>query len=103
MRNMDLSGSDLSGCNLTKADLRGANLTGCNLTGCYILGCKFDDAIMINVRGLDTIKKKFMDTSGFYHASWSGCDFYGVYFDWLDTSATGNISKFFERCKNVNI
>jgi uncharacterized protein YjbI with pentapeptide repeats len=103
LRGMDLSGSDLSGSNLTRADLTGANLTGCDLTGCYVLGCKFDEAKMIGVKGLDSVRLDFNGNSGFYRASWKGCDFHGVCFDWLDVSTVGSIAKFFEGCKNLDI
>lgn len=103
MRGMDLSGSNLSNTNLTRADLRGANLTGCDLTGCNVLGCKFDEAILVATKGLAELAKDFQGKPGFYHASWKGCDFHGVNFEWLDVSEVGKIGKFFEGCKNLEI
>jgi PQQ-dependent catabolism-associated CXXCW motif protein len=56
MRFANLTGSDLSGATLTGVDLSGADLSGADLTGADATDADFGEAVLANVRGLDTVK-----------------------------------------------
>jgi uncharacterized protein YjbI with pentapeptide repeats len=56
LRFANLKGANLIGANLSEADLAGADLTGADLTGANAAGADFKDAILRDVRGLDTVK-----------------------------------------------
>lgn len=101
LRGCDMSFSNFSGSSLTNADFRYCNLTGVNLEQCAVLGCEFDGSNLTGASGLDMLRKDDCGKSGFYRASWKGCDFTGVDLSWVSPDEINNPSDFFRSCKGL--
>ena len=98
LRGMDLSMSSLKESSLTMADLSGCTLVGIDLSGCYVIGCRFDGSDLSYAKGMDQIKCDDNGRSGFYRASWKGCNFTGVDLTWIDPLMVDDPTSFFESC-----
>lgn len=101
LRGANLFRSNISRSDLTWAKLESCNLSGTNLEGCFVIGCSFNGSDLSEATGLDRLRNDEEGNSGFYKASWKGCNFEGVDLSWVDAELIDNPAEFFSSCTGL--